>query len=385
VAELSGVARMSRHILFCSDFPLGYHNREAERKLAAFVDRGYGATYVEKLGVRNPSFHHARVIVQRLRAPAERVRSEEPPPFAALSPRVLPPRRAPVVDGFNRRWLARQLLSAVPDPAETVLWLRFPTPELVPLAERPDWAGVVYEVVDDHEQSPGATPHLVRIMRAAEARILRRAGVVFAAAEPVAERLAAQGADVVMAPAAADLDAFAAARGAADVVPRTAVYAGSLDFRFDASLVAAAARALPDWRFRLAGPAEAGVTGPLEGLGNVELLGPLPPEAVPALLASATVSLLPYRMTAFNDTLFPIKLIESLASGRPAVSTAIRPVRAFADVVTVAGDAEAFVAGIRASADDDSAAVARRLERAADYGWDRRIDGMQAAIEAVLR
>jgi UDP-galactopyranose mutase len=222
-------------------------------------------------------------------------------------------------------------------------------------------------------------------MRAAEARILRRAGVVFAAAEPVAERLRAQHGNGVRAPAAADLDAFAAARAAAAVVPRTAVYAGSLDFRFDASLVAAAAQALPDWRFRLAGPAEPGVTGPLEGLANVELLGPLPSGEVPALLASGTVSLLPYRMTPFNDTLFPIKLIESLASGRPAVSTSIRPVRAFADVVTVAGDAEAFVAGIRASTDGGEASAARRLERAAEYGWERRIDGMQAAIEAVLR
>jgi glycosyltransferase involved in cell wall biosynthesis len=376
---------MSHHILFCSDFPLGYHNHEAERKLAAFVDRGYGATYVEKLGVRNPGLQHARAILTRLRAPAARVRSDVPPPFAVLSPRLLPPRRAPLVDGFNRRWLARQLLAGVPDPAAAVLWLRFPTPELVPLAERGDWAAVVYEVVDDHEQSPGATPHVVRAMRAAEARILRRAGVVFAASEPVAERLRAQHGNVVMAPAAADLDAFAAARAAAEVAPHVAVYAGALDFRFDAPLVAAVARALPDWRFRLAGPAEAGVTEPLAGLANVELLGPLPPGDVPALLASGTVALLPYRMTPFNDTLFPIKLIEALASGRPAVSTAIRPVRAFADVVSVVDDAETFADAVRASAHDGEAAAARRLARAADYGWERRIDGMQAAIEAVVR
>jgi UDP-galactopyranose mutase len=378
---------MSRHILFFSDFPLGYHNREAERKLAGFVERGYGATYVEKLGIRNPGLRHAGAILGRLRRPERRAQgaAPEPLPFDVRSPRLVPPRRAPGVGALNRRWLERQLEPAVRSAAQTVPWLRFPTPELVPFAERPDWAGVVYELVDDHEQSPGATPRLVRIMRAAEARILARAGVVFVASEPVAERMRERHGNVVMAPASVELGAFEAARAAATPQPRTAVYAGSLDFRFDAELVASVARALPEWRLRLAGPAEPRIAEALSELPNVELLGALPPEQVPALLASGAVCLMPYRMTAFNDTLFPIKLIESLASGRPAVSSPILPARAFADVLALAEGPEAFAAAVRASEADGGEAAARRLERARGYDWDRRIDEMQAAVEAVLR
>jgi hypothetical protein len=194
---------MKPHILFCSDFPLGYHNPEAELKLRLFAERGYGTTYVEKLGIRNP---RAGQLLQRLRArePAPVARSGSP--IATCSPKLLPPRRAPGIDAFNRGWLERQLLARVPDPASTILWLRFPTPELVPLAERPEWPLVVYEVVDDHARSPGIDGRLRRVLEAAEARVLARAGVVFAWSEPIAERLRERHGNVVLAPAAADLD-----------------------------------------------------------------------------------------------------------------------------------------------------------------------------------
>jgi UDP-galactopyranose mutase len=244
---------------------------------------------------------------------------------------------------------------------------------------------VVYEVVDDHLDPPGIDARLRRVLRAAEDRILARAELVFAWSDAIAERLAPRHRNVITAPAAADLAAFAAARAAAAPQPRLAVYAGSLDFRFDARLVAGAAAALPDWRFRLAGPADAEALAALGAVPNVELLGPLPPERVPALLASGSVCLMPYRLTPFNENLFPIKLIECLATGRPVVGTPIRSAREFEDVIALATGAEAFAAAIAASAEDGAGAAERRVARAAPYDWERRIDGMQAAIEAVLR
>ncbi|MEA2312350.1 MAG: hypothetical protein QOE28_2318 [Solirubrobacteraceae bacterium] len=373
-------------ILFCSDFPLGYHNREAERKLALLAERGYGAAYVAKLGIRDPGLRHAGEIARRLRhrhhhrEPA----AGPPPPFATCAPKLLPPRRAPGIAQLNRRWLARQLLREVRDPADTVVWLRFPTPELVPFAERPEWPLVVYEVVDDHARSPGIDDRLRELLNAAETRILARAGLVFAWSEPLAERLAARHANVHLASAAADVDQFAAAASATRPQAKVAAYAGSLDFRFDAPLVAAVARELADWRLRLAGPADPEVAAALAGLPNVELLGRVAPETVPGLLASASVCLMPYRETAFNDNLFPIKLIECLASGRPTVATGIRAARGLSDALAVASGAAGFAAAIRAAAEDPPGAAARRQERAAPYSWSRRIDDMQAALEAAL-
>jgi glycosyltransferase involved in cell wall biosynthesis len=374
---------MSPHILFYSDFPLGYHNREAELKMAGFAARGYRVTYVEKLGIRNP---RPAQLAARLGARGDGATSERAPlPFETLSPSLLFPRRAPGIAQLNERWLARQLARSVRPHELVVPWLRYPTPEIVPFVERLRAPLTVYEAVDDHVNSPGLTPRLARLLREAEERILACAGLVFAWSEAIAERLARRHPNVVLASAAVDLDAFERARRSAAPVERIAAYAGSLDFRFDAELMAQVAAALPGWRFRLAGPAESEVTSRLAALPNVELLGRLAPDAVPGLLASASVCLMAYRRTAFNDTLFPIKLVEYLASGRPVVSTDLAAVRPFADVVQVASSAADFAAAIERSAADPPEAAARRVERARPYGWSRRLDDMQAALEAALR
>ena len=374
---------MARSLLFCSDFPLGYHNQEAERTLAGFAARGYDATYVDKLGIRNPASGHAVQVLRRLHGRGQDATGPERP-FATCSPKLLPPRHVPPFDGLNRRWLARQLDARVTAPERTVLWIRYATPELVPYAERPAWPLVVFEAVDDHLASPGLPERLRPRLEAAEQRMLRRAGLVFAWSEAIAERLREHHPRVVVAGAAADLDAFAVARAAATPEPLVAGYAGSLDERFDAELVARVARELPGWTFRLAGPADEAARRLLGPVGNVELLGRVAPEAVPGLLARASVCLMPYRQDAFNDMLFPLKLIESLAAGRPTVSTPIRPAREFADVLHLAGDAQAFAAAIAGALPEPPGASQRRIDRVAGYGWETRLDAMRDAVEEAL-
>jgi glycosyltransferase involved in cell wall biosynthesis len=374
---------VTREILFYSDLPFGYHMADAEERLSRFAERGYRAHYVEQLGIRNPRLKHLLRIARTLR-------SRPPPadlPFDVCSPKLLPPRRAPLVDRLNRAWLARQLRALVQDPAQTVLWLRYPTPELVPLVEREPWWVVVYEAIDDHEHSPGMNDRLRRIFREAERRVLARTGVVFVSSEPMRERLAALHPNVIRAPAAAvDLDSFAPRLSSAPDSGHVAAYAGSLDFRFDAEVVAGAAERLPDWQFVIAGPADARARGRLSGLRNVRLAGRLPAADIPGLLAGASVCLMPYRRDAFTDTVFPVKLVEYLAAGKPIVSTPIAAVREFEDVVTVADGPEAFAGAIAAAARDDSdAARRRRMERARPYSWERRMDQLQEAIEAAAR
>lgn len=370
---------MKGDLLLYSDFPFGYHNAEAEEKAARFAARGWRVVYVEQLGIRNPRLGHALRALRRARTPPRAA------PFEVVSPKLLPPRRAPGIDAFNERWLARQLLRHVRDPAATVLWVRFPTPELVALVEGRPWRAVVYESVDDHAAGPGMTARLGRVLRAAEERVLARADVVFAWSEPIRERLAARHPNVLLATAAADLEPF---RPVADSSgeDRTAVFAGALGFRFDERLAAEVARHLPDWTFLFVGPADEDASRALAGLPNVQLSGRFEHRELPALLARAAVGVIPYRRNAFTDTLVPVKLVEYLAAGRPVVSTPMRAAEGFADVVTFAADADAFARAVRAAARDDSPeARRRRVAYARPYSWERRIDELEAAIEAVAR
>ena len=372
---------MSREILFYSDFPFGYHNPEAEERMRRFATRGYDVHYVEQLGIRNPRPRHLLRMLRRVRRSHEAFN----PPFEVISPKLLAPRHKPVIRELNQRWLARQLLDRLRDPRGAIFWVRYPTPELVPLIERTLPALVIYECVDDHEGSPGMTDRLRRLLGAAERRILATAGLVLASSEPIRARLAVLHPKVLRFPAAAvDMAAFAAPSRDADTSP-VALYAGHADFRFDADLMADVARHLPEWTFVVTGPASREVRRRLDRCSNVRLTGSRPAAEIPGLLAGARVCLLPYRTGSFSDSLFPVKLVEYLAAGRPVVGVPMSALEEFSDVVAVAGQPGDFAAAIVDAAARDSAETqSLRRERVRSFDWDRRIDEMEEAIQGAL-
>ena len=76
--------------------------------------------------------------------------------------------------------------------------------------------------------------------------------------------------------------------------------------------------------------------------------------------------------------------MEYLAAGRPVVSTPMRAAEGFADAVTFASGPEAFSEAVRYVGDDTAEARRLRVERVRSYSWERRIDEMEAAIEAAV-
>jgi glycosyltransferase involved in cell wall biosynthesis len=351
--------------------------------MARFAARRYPVHYVEKIGIRNPRLRHVPRILAALGG--RRRAGGASPPFGVISPKLVFPRRAPLVPPLNRWLLARQVMSRVRNAPQSVFWIRYPAPEILALLDSVHPRLVVYEAVDDHTRGPGITPRLRPLLRATEDAILARAALVFAWSAPLRDRLAALHRNVVLAGPATDLEAFslvANERGEEHV----AVWIGAVDFRCDAGLLTDAARRLSGWRFLVAGPVLERSDGRrLAAAPNVDLLGALPQTEVPSLIARARVCLMPYQRNEFTDLLFPIKLIEYLAAGRPVVSTPIRIAREFSDVVAVASDGDEFAAAIeRCAASDSDEARSRRARRAAPYSWDARIDQMETALREAL-
>jgi glycosyltransferase involved in cell wall biosynthesis len=162
-----------------------------------------------------------------------------------------------------------------------------------------------------------------------------------------------------------------------------ACYVGHFDKRLDGELMIGVTERLPGWTFVLAGRVSHRLGPRLVRLPNVVSLGTLPLADVPAVIAGANACLMPYRADGWADTLFPLKLIEYLAAGKPVVSTPIRAAREFADVVTLASDQAEFAEALEAAVATDSPdARRRRIERVDGFSWERRIDQMQNAIEA---
>jgi teichuronic acid biosynthesis glycosyltransferase TuaH len=108
---------------------------------------------------------------------------------------------------------------------------------------------------------------------------------------------------------------------------------------------------------------------------RVHWTGPVQFTELSRYLKVIDVGITPYTDTQFNRASFPLKTLEYLAAGKPAVSTNLPAVRWLgSDLITVAsGDGFGEVA--RALTLDSSAdSVSRRKKFAAKHSWERRAE-----------
>ncbi|HEY7727374.1 MAG TPA: glycosyltransferase [Candidatus Eisenbacteria bacterium] len=131
-------------------------------------------------------------------------------------------------------------------------------------------------------------------------------------------------------------------------------YVGSVHSWFDLPLVRAVARALPDARVVLVGPAPPSVGAELRAAEreerNLHWLGPRPYEDVPALVRAFRVGIIPFRRTPLTEAVNPVKLYEYAAAGVPCVTTRFtEDVEGWREAARVAENEEAFVDEVRAA------------------------------------
>jgi len=158
--------------------------------------------------------------------------------------------------------------------------------------------------------------------------------------------------------------------------PRAPVlgYVGSLHSWFDLPLVSALARARPDARVILVGPAPPSTRDELDRAQkeapNLFWLGPRPYAEVPSLVRAFRVGLIPFRRTPLTEAVNPVKLYEYAAAGVPCVTTRFTDeVDAWTEAARVATTEAEFLAACDAAltAPQDPSTLHRFARR---HDWD---------------
>jgi glycosyltransferase involved in cell wall biosynthesis len=111
----------------------------------------------------------------------------------------------------------------------------------------------------------------------------------------------------------------------------------------------------------------------LFGLPNVHYLGNRAVGEVPAYVRHMDACLLCYALTDYTRYIFPLKLHEYLAAGRPVVGADIRTLRDFADTIRIAQGVEGWCAAIEsalAPAERAHERVEARRRVARAYDWN---------------
>lgn len=134
----------------------------------------------------------------------------------------------------------------------------------------------------------------------------------------------------------------------------------------------------PQWSFVFVGPTRPhpAIRPALEEMArrpNVYFLGGKETEQLGSYPQHFDVCLMPYKMDAYTHCIYPLKMHEYLASGRPVVSSPIRSVQDFRQVITLATTVEEWSQAIERGLAEEENSPARRMARQAvarQHDWD---------------
>jgi glycosyltransferase involved in cell wall biosynthesis len=254
-------------------------------------------------------------------------------------------------------------------------------------AFRPDF--VCYHVDDEYRFSFERLPDDPE-----EVALIRAADQVIVTSPQLFERKGNFNTQTIQVPNGVDYAKFSAATNEpADLasIPRPRFgYVGVVQIQLDLELLYRVATRRPQWSFVLVGPrgflgGKAQTLERLAILPNVHLLGNRPLRELPAYMQHMDVSMMCYAVNDYTNCIYPLKLHEYLAAGRPVVSTPIRSVLSFGGTVRLAVSDEewdrALEEGLSPAANAPAAVAARRAVAAA-HGWDLLVERIAARFQS---
>lgn len=156
--------------------------------------------------------------------------------------------------------------------------------------------------------------------------------------------------------------------------------------RFDVNLILHLSRERPEWSIVLVGPPRKDMDmTPLQGHSNVHLVGNRPISELPAYLKAFDVAIVPYMVNEATRNIYPLKLQEYLATGKPIVSSAMPAVLPYRDTVAIAESHGDFVAKIEQCLGEDGPEMKEaRQEVARRNSWEQRVEEKSRHILRIL-
>jgi glycosyltransferase involved in cell wall biosynthesis len=251
---------------------------------------------------------------------------------------------------------------------------------------------MLYHCVDDFAGAPFWWKQ-EKSMRAREAESCREADLIICTGRKLVEERRKYTSQIYFVGEGADVPLFSRAGDPATAIPddiatlpgKIVGYIGVIDFRLDADLLKYMAEREPNWSIAIVGPVHGDAPDIIElkALPNVHFFGNRQIEDLPRYLKAFNVCMIPYILNDFTHHIFPLKLYEYMASGRPIVATAMAEMLPMAGPeLTIGYSKESFHGAVRdAIAEDTSEKRTARRTASEQHSWGHRVEEISAIIE----
>jgi glycosyltransferase involved in cell wall biosynthesis len=397
-----------RNIICISGIEWDFNWQSSQEFCSRMAAAGNRVLFIENTGIRSPQLKDAGRVWKRLRDWSEALGTRGVRQVGrnlyVCSPLVLPP------FGAKRRINARVLLPRVVRAArrlgmtDALVLSYLPTDTALDLVKqlRTPRSVVVYYRIDN---LAALTPRAEELRRS-ERAMIETSDLVLANSPELASLPLQMGSRVHVFPPSVNLEAFTPAGGAPEAdglgpeeresierVRRLAHpmigYVGAVSGHINGGLVAELVRRRPEWSWVFVGPRHAAPTE-FDDLPNVHFLGQQPHRSLVNFIREFDVCLIPYQLSSYTATVFPTKLNEYLAVGKPVVSTNLPAVCDFNEqhgVLTISDELpDNFLRAVEtAMGQTDGTAAGRRRAAAAHGDWQKRLEEVSVLFEAAFK
>lgn len=165
-------------------------------------------------------------------------------------------------------------------------------------------------------------------------------------------------------------------------------YFGNIERRMDFDLLKEVIERCPDYNFVFAGPL--GMEYIPEWFMNTEnvyLPGYFEYKDMPAVVKGFDVCMIPFKSDENSRSIFPLKLFEYLAAGKPTLATNFNPdLKSFTEkAVIYASTVDNFIQGIKQGLENNNESQKQyRLAIAAQNTWEKRVSEIETLISEQL-
>jgi glycosyltransferase involved in cell wall biosynthesis len=244
-----------------------------------------------------------------------------------------------------------------------------------------------YHIDDEYALSAPEEP-----IQEDEARLIARVDQVFIHSPALLEKKGKLNPQTTFVPNGVDYQAYATPRSEPpdlNPIPHPRMgYVGIIKQQLDLPLLAALAERHRQWSFVLVGPTRGrGELVPLiqrlSQMPNVYFLGAKPVEALPAYVQHMDVCMLCYAVNDYTKFIYPLKLHEYLAGGRPVVGSPIRSLEEFSRTIRLARTPEEWSTALNDMLDPfhrSPAQVGSRRRLARQYDWNTLVAQIARAL-----
>ena len=299
--------------------------------------------------------------------------------------------------GFFDRFALKRFVSAVEKPLDqeqpTCLYVFHP--KYAEYIEHIPHDILVYHAYDDYSKQASYG----KVERTAEEKLVSKADCIFASSRMIQKRLSelVDGAAVDFLPNGVDYQHFATAKPQPSELksiqhPQIG-YVGSVNDKVDLNLLKDLAERKPDYQFIIIGgfgrfDDQDGLLNSLQQTENVHFLGSKSVDEIAGFMQHLDINTMLYRVDGktWASSVYPLKLHEYLAAGKPVISADIDAVREFNQVVSIAQTPEQWISAIELSLSATSEeALKDRQAVAAENTWEARVTQIMQRINTAAK